>query len=131
MTSKRDQAAARRRNRQRKEQQRERDATRTDLPFGAPLTVVADYSPARSGGGWVARVTPEGMDSARAEGHDAHDTFHEVLDLVEVLADTGAAVMTIHQVNGSTNAWTQLVLREGFLACVIGDSGPHHGVTMT
>lgn len=130
MVSKRDRATARRRNRQRKEQQRE--VTRTpDLTFGAPLTVVADYSPARSGGGWVARVTPEGMDSAQAEGQDAHETFHEVLDMVEVLADSGAAVMTIHQVNGSTDAWTQLVLREGFLACVIGDSGPHHGVTMT
>lgn len=129
MVSKRDRAAARRRNRQRKEQQRE--VTRTGLPFGAPLPVVADYSPARSGGGWVARVTPEGMASARAEGQDAHETFHEVLDMVEVLADSGAAVMTIHQVNGSTDAWTQLVLREGFLACVVGDSGPHHGMTMT
>jgi len=129
MVSKRDRAAARRRSRQRKEQQRE--VIRTGPRFGVPLRVVADYSPARSGGGWVARVTPEGMAPARAEGPDAHETFHEVLDLVEVLADSGAAVMTIHQVNGSTDAWTQLVLREGFLACVIGDSGPHHGVTMT
>lgn len=129
MVSKRDRAAARRRSRQRKEQQRE--VARTDLTLGAPLTVVADYSPARSGGGWVARVTPEGMDSARAEGPDAHETFHEVLDMVEVLADAGAAVMTIHQINGSADAWTQLVLREGFLACVIGDSGPDHGLTMT
>lgn len=94
-----------------------------------PVRVLADH--AETAAGWTTELvadTPDG-DLAQHVGPypTVHETFHAAMAAVRALADDFGSALTVHRLDGDTDAWAILAAREGLAedaGCDCGECRP-------
>lgn len=82
-------------------------------------TVVVDFKPTPFGH-LVGALEVPGYPVRRVQAADAHQIFHSALDELRIIADqTGRALATIYQLDGSSEDWTQLAMENNFDHCAM------------